>query len=71
VEDGVALADAALRADFAARFPGAWRRIERRRAFMREALGIRLADEVLPLSNTPSYLAPFLLAPDRVLTMAA
>jgi Xaa-Pro aminopeptidase len=70
VEDGIALADAALRAELSARFPAAWARIEARRAFMRDALGIHLAAEVLPLSNTPSYLAPFLLAPEMVLTMA-
>jgi Xaa-Pro aminopeptidase len=70
VEDGVVLADAALRAEFAAQFPQAWARIEARRDFMRDALGITLSEDVLPLSNTPSYLAPYLLKPDMVLTMA-
>jgi hypothetical protein len=70
IEDGIALADAALRAEIAERFPAVWARIEARRAFMRDVLGITLAPEVLPLSNTPSYLAPFLLSPERVLTMA-
>ena len=67
IEDGIALADAALRAEFAARYPQAWQRIERRRRFMHEALGIRLKPEVLPFSNIPAYLPPFLLAPGRVL----
>jgi len=71
IEDGIALADAALRAEFAARYPEAWARIEARRAFMRDALGIRLKPEVLPFSNIPAYLPPFLLRPGVVMTMAA
>ena len=42
IEDGIALADEAMRDDLAARFPDAWRRIELRRAFMTDALGIEL-----------------------------
>ncbi len=67
VEDGIALADDALRAAFAAAYPEAWDRIEARRAFMAEALGIRLRPEVLPFSNIPAYLPPFLLDPGRVM----
>lgn len=70
MEDGVALADAALREAFAARYPEAWSRIERRCAFMTGALGIKLAPEVLPFSNIPAYLPPFWLAPRRVMAMA-
>ncbi len=71
IEDGIALADATLRAAFAARYPAAWQRIEARRRFMVEALGIDLHPDVLPFSNIPAYLPPFLLRPDRVLTMAS
>jgi hypothetical protein len=70
IEDGIALADASLRGEFAARYPAAWRRIEARRRFMAESLGIDLHPDVLPLSNIPAYLPPFLLRPDRVLTVA-
>ena len=69
-EDGIALADADLRAAFADRYPEAWRRIEQRRAFMTQTLGIRLKPEVLPFSNIPAYVAPFLLAPRRALRAA-
>ena len=48
---------------------GAWRRIEARRAFMDSELDIHLAPEVLPLSDIPAYLPPFLLRPDHVLTL--
>lgn len=37
---------------------------------MREALGIDLHPDVLPLSNLPAILPPFLLRPDRVMTLA-
>ena len=70
IEDGIALADADLRATFAARFPAAWGRIQARRAFMRDALGIDLHPDVLPFSNIPAYLPPFLLRPDRAMTLA-
>jgi hypothetical protein len=71
IEDGIALADATLRDAFAASYPAAWRRIEARRRFMADALGIELHPDVLPFSNLPAYLPPFLLRPDRVLTMAS
>lgn len=71
IEDGVGLADEALREEFAARYPGAWARIAARRAFMAEALGIRLHPDVLPFSNIPAYLPPFVLRPDRAMTLAA
>jgi hypothetical protein len=70
IEDGVALADGPLREAFAARYPEAWRRIQARREFMAGALGIELHPDVLPFSNIPAYLPPYLLSPDRVLTLA-
>jgi Xaa-Pro aminopeptidase len=70
IEDGIALADEPLREAFAARYPAAWSRIQARRRFMNDALGITLHPDVLPFSNIPAYLPPFLLRPDRVMTMA-
>ena len=70
IEDGVALADEDLRAAFAAAYPAAWERIGARRRFMAEALGIDLHPDVLPLSNLPAYLPPFLLRPDLAMTVA-
>jgi hypothetical protein len=37
---------------------------------MDEALGIPLHPDILPFSNIPAYLPPFLLRPDRVMTLA-
>ncbi len=70
IEDGVALADASLRAAFERGYPEAWGRIQARRRFMADALGIDLHPDVLPLSNIPAYLSPFVLSPDRVMTQA-
>jgi hypothetical protein len=69
IEDGIALADESLRGQLAGRFPEAWRRIQARRAFMASALGIELHPDVLPFSNIPAYLAPFVLNPNRVMTV--
>ena len=71
IEDGVALADASLRAAFADRHPDAWGRIQARRRFMGEALGITLHPDVLPFSNLAAFLPPFLLRPDRAMTLAS
>jgi hypothetical protein len=70
IEDGLALADEALRASFAARYPEAWARIEARRTFMASALGIDLHPDVLPFSNIPAFLPPFILRPDLAMTLA-
>jgi hypothetical protein len=69
IEDGIALADAALRKSFAEKYPDAWHRIQERRRFMSEKLGIELHPDVLPFSNIPAYLPPFLLRPDHAMTM--
>lgn len=70
IEDGVALADQSLRDAFAISYPAAWARIQARRRFMNDAIGISLDPDVLPFSNIPSYLPPFLLRPDHAMTVA-
>jgi hypothetical protein len=69
IEDGIALADAELREAFATSYPEAWGRISARRRFMTDALGIDLHPDVLPFSNIPAFLPPFLLRPDRAMTV--
>jgi hypothetical protein len=70
IEDGIALADASLRGALAASYPAAWARIQARRRFMADSLGIDLHEDVLPLSNLAAHLPPFLLRPDRAMTLA-
>jgi hypothetical protein len=67
-EDSVTFADATLREDLRAVYPAVHGRIKARRAFVRDAIGIRLKDSILPLSSTPLCLPPFWLAPGMLLT---
>lgn len=60
-EDGVAVADEVLRAEIKGNYPEVWTRIEARRKYMMDILGICLKPEILPLSNTEGYLRPLLL----------
>ena len=66
-EDGIVFADAALRAELKARHPAVAERIEARRKFVRDELGIAIRDSILPLSSTPLCLPPFWLASGRLL----
>lgn len=70
IEDGIAFADESLRTEIATRYPDMWDRIEARRRFMADHLGIELHPDVLPFSNIPAYLPPFLLSPERVMSVA-
>ncbi|MEQ1768847.1 MAG: hypothetical protein ABL879_03335 [Devosia sp.] len=69
IEDGIALLDESGRAELREKFPDVAGRVEARRAFMGDVLGIRLKPEVMPLSNLASALSPFLLAPERLLAI--
>jgi hypothetical protein len=67
IEDGIALGDERLRQAFATRWPEAWQRIQARRDFMQDNLGIQLKPEVLPFSNLAAYLPPYLLSPSKAM----
>ncbi len=69
IEDGIALADVELRDELEANYPEAWARIERRRAFMIEVLGIKLKPEILPFSNLAAWLPPFWLNSNMAMAM--
>jgi hypothetical protein len=71
IEDGIALADEALREELSDHYPEMWGRIRARRDFMKGSLGVDLHPDVLPLSNIPAYLPPFLLQPERVMVMTS
>jgi hypothetical protein len=66
MEEGVVLADAELRRALAEKFPECLARCEARRRFMSAVLGVELAESVLPLSNVPALVPPFLLRPRQV-----
>ena len=69
MEDGYVVADAELRAGLGRSFPAVAARCERRRAFMREAIGLDVPDTLLPLADTCGVIAPFLLAPRRLIAL--
>jgi Xaa-Pro aminopeptidase len=69
IEDGIALFDERGRAELRDRHPEVAARIDARRAFMTDVLGIRLKPEVMPLSNLAAAYPPFLLSPDRLLAL--
>jgi Creatinase/Prolidase N-terminal domain len=70
IEDGIALADESLRMQVSNDYPRVWERMMARRQFMKDALGIDLHPDVLPLSNIAGFLPPFLLRPERAMTLA-
>ena len=69
-EDAVTFADAALREELRTRHPQVYARIEQRRAFMRDELGVAIHDAILPMSSTPLCLPPFWLASNMLLARA-
>ena len=66
MEDGIVLADEKLQEAWAAQFPSSWKRIQQRRDFMINKIGIAIKPEVLPLSNIPAYYSPYLLNSKQV-----
>lgn len=70
MEEGYALADAALREEIRAIDPSVVERCNRRREWMQERLGFNLSSDVLPLSNLCGWVAPYLLRPDHVFARA-
>lgn len=61
-EEGVVLADKLLQDKIKLAYPELWQRIITRRHYIQTELNIKIAEDVLPLSNTVAYLRPFLLA---------
>jgi hypothetical protein len=71
MEEGLVLADADLRQALAGTFPDLLARCQARRRFMIDVLGFELDESVLPLSNIPGLVPPFLLRPGLVLALEA
>lgn len=60
-ESTVAIADDTLRKAIEEQYPDLWQRIVERRRYMKDELGIDLAEEILPLMSTVGYYRPFML----------
>tara|TARA_Y100001970_G_C14154911_1_gene814976 strand:- start:47 stop:1441 length:1395 start_codon:yes stop_codon:yes gene_type:complete len=61
LEDGVVILDKEDREIFKDKYPEEMERIDKRREFIINQIGINLKPEVMPLSNIPCYLSPFIL----------
>jgi hypothetical protein len=64
----VTFADETLRAELARLYPAVHARVEARRAFIRDEIGIDLKPSILPMSHAPLALPPFWLASEKILT---
>lgn len=60
-EEPIALADKSLRTELSQQYPDVWERIETRRTYIKEVIGIQLSDDILPLSDTVAFYTPFFL----------
>ena len=69
MEDGIVIADEALQNQLKEQYPDVYDRCIKRRHFMETVLGIRLPEEVLPLSNIPAIVTPFFLNYKSVLSL--
>lgn len=67
MEDGYALADADLRRRIGAISPECLARCDARREWMTRELGLPVCGDVLPLTNLPGVVAPYLLNPSLIL----
>lgn len=66
-ESTIALANADLREAIKQDYPELYSRIEKRRDYLINTLGIKLPLEVLPLCSSVAYLRPYLLSKEKAL----
>lgn len=67
MEDGFALADSELRRRIGEIAPECLARCEARRAWMSRVLGLPVGEDVLPMTNLPGVVAPYLLDTSLIL----
>ena len=61
-ESTCAIADAPLRSEIQKQYPELWERIQKRRIWITDNIGLHLHEDVLPMCSTLAYLRPFLLS---------
>lgn len=66
-EDGIAIADEKMQKEIKEKYPQTWARMEKRKKYMRDCLGICLRDEVFPMSDMCGYFRPYILKRDYAL----
>jgi len=60
-EDGFCIADQSLCDELSQKYPAVWERMQQRRHYMFNEIGIRLRPEILPMSNISGYYRPYYL----------
>jgi hypothetical protein len=60
-ESTIAIADDVLQQEIREKYPELWTRIQKRKEYIKDILGIKLSEDILPLCSTVAYLRPYLL----------
>ncbi len=68
-EDGVAIADEALREELRENYPAVYARIMARRSYAQEEIGLKLKPELLPLANSFALFRPYLLSREKAILL--
>ena len=71
IEDGLAIGNEALQKEIERISPSCYKRIQKRKVFMKEVLQIALPEEVLPLSDLPAVCFPYMADTSVVMAMEA
>lgn len=66
-EGGIILADAGLRDEIRKDYPEVWARMEKRRAYVKDVLGIDVNKDILLSGNATPYLRPFALTKEKAM----
>lgn len=66
-ESTVVLADAELKTKIQEEYPEMWERMQKRKGYLENELGICLSEDVLPMCGTVGYLRPYLLNKEQAL----
>jgi hypothetical protein len=69
MEEGIIIADESLQKSLEEHYPDVFGRCMQRRKFMTQELGFTLPPEILPLSNIPGIVPPFLLNHRMVMSL--
>ncbi|MEE0691493.1 MAG: M24 family metallopeptidase [Lachnospiraceae bacterium] len=60
-EDGICIADEELQKELEKKYPDVWRRMNERKAYMKDVIGIHLKPEVFPMSDLAGWYNPLFL----------
>lgn len=69
-EDGICIADAQLRRELEENYPDVYARMQLRRDYMINVIGIQLPEEVLPMSNLAGAFRPYMMNLDMGMKVA-